>query len=118
MEQGDGNRSQSYRCKTSTPHTLCKVTPLFAERHRSVPRLGDIWIPKSVVTPNHFTRFYIPGVEDLFQIGDHLVKVEHGGSKSLSSVGEYGTIRKESGNSNKNPQMSKAFPFFHLILHP
>jgi len=61
---------------------LHRVTPSFAERHRSVPRLGDIWVPKSAVSPNHFTRFYIPGVEDLFQIGDHLVKVEHGGSRS------------------------------------
>jgi len=47
-----------------------------------VPRLGDIWVPKSVVSPNHFTRFYIPGVEDLFQVGDHLVRMEHGGSRA------------------------------------
>ncbi len=82
MEQGDGCQSQSYRRSTTTPRTLRRVTPLFAERQCSVPRLGDIWVPKSTVTPNHFTRFYIPGVEDLFQIGDHFVKVEHGGSKS------------------------------------
>jgi len=61
---------------------LHRVTPSFAERHRNVPRLGDIWVPKSAVSPNHFTRFYIPGVEDLFQIGDHLVRVEHGGLRS------------------------------------
>jgi len=82
MEQGDGCQSQSYRRSTTTPRTLRRVTPLFAERQRSVPRLGDIWVPKSVVSPNHFTKFYIPGVEDLFQIGDHLVRVEHGGSRS------------------------------------
>jgi hypothetical protein len=35
----------------------------------------------------------------------------------MSSVGEYGVIEKESGSSSKNPQMSKIFPFFHLILH-
>ncbi len=35
----------------------------------------------------------------------------------VSSVGEYGAIRKESGSSSKDPQMSKKFPFFHLILH-
>jgi hypothetical protein len=58
-----------------------RVTPLFAERQRSVPRLGNIWVFKFAVSPNHFTRFYIPGVEDLFKVGDHLVKVEHGGSK-------------------------------------
>jgi hypothetical protein len=47
-----------------------------------VPRLGDIWIPKSLVSPNHFPRFYIPGVEDLFQTGDRVVRVEHAGSRS------------------------------------
>jgi hypothetical protein len=82
MVQGDGCQSQSYRHNTTTPHTLRRVTPSFAERQSSVPRLGDIWVPKSAVSPNHFTRFYIPGVEDLFQIGDHLVRVENGGSRS------------------------------------
>jgi hypothetical protein len=47
-----------------------------------VPRLGDIWIPKLVVSPNHFVRLYIPGVEDLFQSGDRLLRVEHNGSSS------------------------------------
>jgi hypothetical protein len=65
MEQGDGCQSQSYRRSITTPHTLRRITPLFAKRQRSVPRIGDIWVPKSVVSPNHFTKFYIPGVEDL-----------------------------------------------------
>jgi len=82
MEQGDGCQSQSSRRSTTTPRTLRRVMPLFAERQRSVPRLGDVWVPKSAISPNHFTRFYIPGVEDLFQVGDHLVRVEHGGSRS------------------------------------
>jgi len=55
---------------------------MFAERQRGVPRLGDIWIPKVVVSPNHFARFYILGVEILFQIGNRLVRVEHAGSRS------------------------------------
>jgi hypothetical protein len=55
---------------------------MFAEKQRGVPRLGDIWIPKAVVSPNHFVRFYIPGVEDLFQTGDRLVRVEHAGLRS------------------------------------
>ncbi len=42
-----------------------------------MPRLGDLWIRKSSVSPNHFIRFYIPGVEDLFQDGDLIVRVEH-----------------------------------------
>ncbi len=58
------------------------MTPEFAERQSSVSRLGDIWIPKSALSPNHFVRLYIPGVEDLFQEGDRLLWVEHGGSRS------------------------------------
>jgi len=82
MEQTDGCPFHSYRRNITTPHTLRRVTPIFAERQRSVSRLGDIWIPKSHVSPNHFARFYIPGVEDLFQVGDRIVRVEHAGSKS------------------------------------
>ncbi len=47
-----------------------------------MPRLGDIWVPKLAVSPNHFVRLYIPGVEDLFQVGDRLLRVEHSGSRS------------------------------------
>jgi len=66
MEQRDGCQSHSYKHNTTTLHTLRRVTPMFAERQRGVLRLVDIWISKAVVSPNHFARFYIPGVEDLF----------------------------------------------------
>jgi hypothetical protein len=46
------------------------------------PRIGDIWIPRFCVSPNHFVRLYIPGVENLFQIGNQVVRVEHLGSRS------------------------------------
>jgi hypothetical protein len=82
MEQTDGYPSHNYRRSTTTSHTLRRVTPIFAERQNSVPRLGDLWIPKSFVSPNHFPRFYIPGVEDLFQVGDRIIRVEHSGSRS------------------------------------
>jgi hypothetical protein len=82
MEQGDGCRPQTYRPTSTSPPILRKVVPAYAERQRAVPRLRDLWIPKSVVSPNHFVRLYIPGVEDLFQEGDRLLRVEHGGSRS------------------------------------
>jgi hypothetical protein len=82
MEQGDGCQPQNYRRNSTTPPILRRVTPLFAERQRSVPRLGDIWVPKLASSPNHFVRLYIPGVEDLFQVGDWLLRVEHNGSRS------------------------------------
>ncbi len=82
MEQGAGYRPQTYKPDFTSPPTLRRVTPKFAKRQFSLSRLGDIWIPKSTVSPNHFMRLYIPGVEDLFQEGDRLLRVEHGGSKS------------------------------------
>jgi hypothetical protein len=82
MEQMGGPPSHSYRRSTTTSHTLRRVTPIFAERQRGLPRLGDIWIPKSSPSPNHFPRLYIPGVEDLFQVGDRIVRVEHAGTRS------------------------------------
>jgi hypothetical protein len=81
MEQRDGCQFHSYKHNTTTPRTLRRVTPIFAERQHGVLRLGDIWIPKAVVSPNHFARFYIPGVEDLFQTEDRLVRVEHARSR-------------------------------------
>jgi hypothetical protein len=82
MEQGDGCRPKNCRHNSTTPPILRRVTPLFAERQSSVPRLGDIWVPKLAVSPNHFVKLYILGVEDLFQVGDRLLRVEHNGSRS------------------------------------
>jgi hypothetical protein len=82
MEQGDGHRPQTYRPIFTSPPILRRVALAYAERQRALPRLGDIWIPNSVVSPNHFVRLYIPNVEDLFQEGDRLLRVEHGGSRS------------------------------------
>jgi len=82
MEQGDGRQPQSCRRNNTTPRIWRKVTSSLAERPRSVPRVGDVWIPKLVVSPNHFVRLYIPGVEDLFQVGDRLLMVEHSASSS------------------------------------
>jgi hypothetical protein len=81
MEQRDGGRPQSYIDNITTLHTLRKISPSFLERQRSVPRIGYIWIPKFVASSNHFTRLYILGVENLFQIGYHLLRVEHCGSR-------------------------------------
>jgi hypothetical protein len=77
MEQGDGRRPQNYRRNSTTPLILRKITPLFVEMQSNVLRLGDIWVPKLAVSPNHFVRLYIPDVEDLFQVGDRLLRVEH-----------------------------------------
>jgi hypothetical protein len=82
MEQGGGRRPQSYRPNFTSPPILRRVSPFHAERQCGIPRVGDIWIPRSAVSPNHFVRLYIPGVEDLFQEGDRILRVEHGRSRS------------------------------------
>jgi len=66
MEQGGGHAPRNFRTASTSPPTLRRVAPDLAKRQCSVPRLGDIWIPRSEVSPNHFVRLYIPGVEDLF----------------------------------------------------
>jgi hypothetical protein len=82
MEQGGGHGPQNFKTAPTSPPTLRRVAPELAERQCSVLRLGDIWIPRSEVSPNHFVRLYIHGVEDLFQEGDRLLRVEHSGSRS------------------------------------
>jgi hypothetical protein len=82
MEQGVGHRPLTHRIISTSPPFLRRVAPTHAEKQSSLPRIGDIWIPKSAVSPNHFVRLYIPGVEDLFQEGDRLLRVEHSGSRS------------------------------------
>jgi hypothetical protein len=82
MEQGPGSAPQNYRRTSTTLPTLRRVAPAFSERQSAIPRIGDIWVPKSEVSPNHFVRLFIPGIEDLFQVGDRLIRVEHNGSRS------------------------------------
>jgi len=62
----DGGQPQNYKGNIITPHTSHRVSPSFLERQRNVPRIGDIWIPKFSISLHHFTKLYIPGVENLF----------------------------------------------------
>jgi len=66
MEQGVGNQPSSYRGNTTILHTLRRISISIPERQNKRPRIGDIWIPKLCVSPNHFVRLYILGAEDLF----------------------------------------------------
>jgi len=59
MEQGDGRQTQSCRCNITTLRIWRRIMSSLAERPCSVPRVGDVWIPKLVVSPNHFVRLYI-----------------------------------------------------------
>ncbi len=121
MEQGDGGRPQSYRGNITTLHTLRRISPSFPERQRSVPRVGDVWIPKFVVSPKHFTRLYIPGIKDLFKIGDHLLRVEHCGSRSRViswRIWRNPEERWQFQQESTNEQKISTFPFDVLPLKP
>jgi hypothetical protein len=72
METGGGHAPQSFSPVSISLPTLCRVNPEFAERRSSIPRVRDVWIPRSEISPNHFIRLYMPGVEDLFTEGDRL----------------------------------------------
>ncbi len=108
MEQGGGHRPLTHRIISTSPPFLRKVALALVERQCALPQLGDIWVPKSAASPNHFVRLYIPGVEDLFQAGDRLLRVEHSGSKShliswriwRSQEGEW-KIQQESTDEQK-----------------
>ncbi|CAK9223184.1 unnamed protein product [Sphagnum troendelagicum] len=82
MDQVDGSQPPECSTNISSRRTLRRVTPSSAEEVHSRPRVGDIWVPISMPTANHFPRIYIPGVEDLFQTGDCVLRIEHGGSRS------------------------------------
>jgi len=52
------------------------------EEKGEIPRVGDIWIPKGYISPDYFLKFFIVGVEKLFQERDKILKVEVGGGTS------------------------------------
>jgi hypothetical protein len=49
-----------------------------------VIRLGDIWILGSLEINQHYVRFYLLTMENMFRIRDKMVKVEH--SRTISRM--------------------------------
>ncbi len=113
MDQEAGSQPPGYRHSTISQRTLRRMTPSLAEQQCNIPRLGDIWVPKSAPTANHFPRLYIPGVEDLFQVGDRIIRVEHGGSRSRLICWR---IWRDAGESWQFQQESSDEQIFSLIL--
>ncbi|CAM6040901.1 unnamed protein product [Sphagnum compactum] len=117
MEQEPGLTHQSCRSTATTLPTLRRIVPAFSERQEAIPRLGDIWVPKSAISPNHFVRLFIPGIEDLFQEGDRVIRVEHSGSRSRligwrvwrTKEGEW-KFQQESTDEQKFSTVPAVFP--------
>jgi hypothetical protein len=79
MEQVTSRKVQSCSNSSTSPCILHKSTHIMSNGAHEVPRVGDIWVPYSVRSAYHFTRFFIPKIEVLFQPGDMVLKVEASG---------------------------------------
>ncbi len=90
MEQEDGFQAHDFRHNIILPSTLCRVSTHKSERQRQVSWIDDVWIPFSPISPNHFSKFFILGVEDLFWIGDQILRVEN--SRTRSTLISYRTF--------------------------
>ncbi len=82
MEQTTG--TQVYNCSNSftSPHTSHRSTHIVLDKTKKIPRARDIWKPHFARSLDHFTRFLMPIIEVLLQVGDKILKVE---VSSLSS---------------------------------
>jgi len=50
------------------------------------PRLRNIWIPFLDIIRQSYVIFYMPNMENLFKVGDRIVKVEHSSTMSIISI--------------------------------
>jgi hypothetical protein len=82
MAQTDGHQLQDFVNNITLPPTLHRMLTYRWEKQRQMSWIGDISISISPISPNHFNNFFILGVEDLFLVGNWILKVENFGSKS------------------------------------
>jgi hypothetical protein len=82
MEQATSTKVQSCSNSSTSPRILHKSTHIVSNGAKEVPRVGDIWILYFTRSPGHFTRFFIPGIEILSQLGDRILKVKASGLSS------------------------------------
>lgn len=74
MDNKVGSSRKAYNC----PY-LCVfnfIIPTFEDR-KFVPKLGDIWILVAMKNEQHFVKFYIPRMEEMFGVGDIIIRVKH-----------------------------------------
>ncbi len=45
-------------------------------RIEKLPKVGDIWVPHYAKSLDHFTCFFLPSIEILFQTRDKIFRVE------------------------------------------
>jgi hypothetical protein len=73
---------QDFKDNIILPPTLCRVSTHRLEKQRQVLQINDVWIPFSPVSPNHFSRFFIPRIEHLFWTEERILRVENSRARS------------------------------------
>ncbi len=76
MDQVDGMHLHNSNDNSISSPTLHRDINITIVRTWEVLRVGDIWIPKCARSPDHFICFFIPRIENLFQIGDKILKTK------------------------------------------
>jgi hypothetical protein len=86
MEQEDGAMMHNFSVDFSFLHTSLNIYNSGFGEEDVIPRIGDIWIPRSCSSPDHFIRLFILGIDHLLQVGNKVLKVEvKGGLSKLIS---------------------------------
>jgi len=75
MEQVAGAQMQNCNNGSISPRTLHRSIHIVLDRTKEIPRVGNISIPHSTRSLDHFIRFFILRIEVLFQVGDMIFKV-------------------------------------------
>ncbi len=76
MEQEDGAMVHNFNVDFFLLHTLLNIYNSGFGEEDIIPRIGDIWIPRSCFSPNHFICFFILGIDHLLQVGVKVSGVE------------------------------------------
>jgi hypothetical protein len=76
MEQAAGAQVQNCNNSSTSLHTLHRSTHIVLKKTKEILKVGDIRIPHFVISPNHFTKIFILGIEVFFQASDKILKVE------------------------------------------
>jgi hypothetical protein len=75
MEQVAGAQVQSCNNSSTSPRTSHRSTHIVLNTTKEIPKVGDISISHFARSLDHFTKFFILGIEVLFQVGDMIIKV-------------------------------------------
>jgi hypothetical protein len=81
----DGNGALSNLVKPSStslalgPLSHLENQKLEREMIKSIPRVGDLWIPSNITIPRCYVQFYMPKIDDRIKIGNHFLRISHTG---------------------------------------